>query len=356
MAAISTAERIRTVPVRNVRRRAGWLVAGLVCLAGAGLLGLFVGPVQLGPIEVLKKLVSVLPFVRDTSHLTVQQEAILLQLRLPRVVLAALIGGTLSISGAAYQGAFRNPLADPYLLGSAAGAGLGATLAIAYTHAGINSNLMPVAAFAGALAAVALAYTLGRAGTGARTATSLILAGIAVMSFFTAAQTYLQQRKSETLREVYSWILGRLSTLGWRDVLLILPYITIGTVVILAHRRLLDVLALGDEEADTLGVNTRRVRLTVVIAASLSTAAAVAVSGLIGFVGIIVPHIVRLLAGTSYRMVLPMSLIFGASFLILCDLLGRTLTAPAELPIGVVTAFFGAPFFAIVLRNSRKML
>jgi iron complex transport system permease protein len=355
MASITAAENIRVVPARRLRRRAGWLAAGLACVAGAGLLGLFVGPVHLGPIEVIKRFISVLPFVRDTSHLSATQDAILMQLRLPRVVLAGLIGGTLSISGAAYQGAFRNPLADPYLLGSAAGAGLGATLAIAYTSAGIGSDIMPIAAFAGALIAVALAYALGRAGTGARTATSLILAGIAVMSFFTAAQTYLQQRKSETLREVYGWILGRLSTVGWSDVLLILPYLSIGIVVILAHRRLLDVLALGDEEADTLGVNTRRVRLIVVVAASLSTAAAVAVSGLIGFVGIIVPHIVRLITGTSYRMILPISLLFGAAFLILCDLLGRTLISPAELPIGVVTAFFGAPFFAIVLRNSRRM-
>jgi iron complex transport system permease protein len=229
-------------------------------------------------------------------------------------------------------------------------------MVIVFTHAAAASNLIPVAAFAGALVAVVLAYTMGRAGNGGRTATSLVLAGIAVMSFLTAVQTYLQQRKSDTLREVYGWILGRLSTAGWHDVLLILPYITVGGAVILAHRRLLDVLALGDEEADALGVNTRRVRLIVVIAASLSTAAAVAVSGLIGFVGIIVPHIIRLIAGTSYRVILPLCVAFGAAFLILADLLGRTMIAPAELPIGVVTAFFGAPFFALVLRSSRKMI
>jgi iron complex transport system permease protein len=356
MATISAAEQLHAIPVRRARKRAGLLAIGLVCLGGAAALGLFVGPVHLAPVDVFKKLISVLPFVRDTSHLSAQQEAILLQLRLPRVVLAGLVGATLSFSGAAYQGAFRNPLADPYLLGAAAGAGLGATIAIVYTHTGTSSNLMPVAAFAGALVAVALAYALGRAGRGQRTATSLVLAGIAVMSFFTALQTYMQQRKSDTLREVYGWILGRLTTAGWHDVLLILPYVTVGAAVILAHRRLLDVLTLGDEEADGLGVNTRRVRLIVVIAASLSTAAAVAVSGLIGFVGIIVPHIIRLVAGTSYRVILPLCIAFGAAFLILADLLGRTMIAPAELPIGVVTAFFGAPFFAIVLRNSRRML
>ncbi|MGZ4141073.1 MAG: FecCD family ABC transporter permease [Actinomycetota bacterium] len=355
MATISTAERLRAIPRVRARRRAGWLAAGIVCLGGAAALGLFVGPVHLAPVDVLRKLLSVLPFVHDTSHLSASEQAILMQLRLPRVVLAALVGATLSVSGAAYQGAFRNPLADPYLLGAAAGAGLGATLAIAYTHAGVGSNLSPVAAFIGALAAVALAYAMGRAGGGRRTATTLVLAGIAVMSFFTAIQTYLQQRKSETLREVYGWVLGRLATVGWHDVLLILPYIVVGMAVIFAHRRLLDVLALGDEEADTLGIDTRRVRLTVVIAASLATAAAVAVSGLIGFVGIIVPHIIRLVAGTSYRVILPLCITFGAAFLILADLLGRTLISPAELPIGVVTAFVGAPFFAFVLRSSRKM-
>jgi iron complex transport system permease protein len=355
VATVSAAERLRAIPAVRARRRAGWFAAGLLFLGGAIVLGLFVGPVHLGALQILKKLASALPFVRDTSHMSAQQTAILTQIRLPRVLLAGLVGATLSFSGAAYQGAFRNPLADPYLLGAAAGAGMGATLILAYTKAGVGSDLSLIAAFAGALLAVVLAYSLGRAAAGARTTTSLVLAGIAVTSFFTATQTFLQQRKSETLREVYGWILGNLNTVGWRDVLLILPYVGIGAAVILAHRRLLDVLAVGDEEADSLGVNTRRVRLIVVVAASLATAAAVAVSGLIGFVGIIVPHIIRLAAGTSYRVILPLSILFGGAFLILCDLLSRTLLSPSELPIGVVTAFFGAPFFALVLRSSRRM-
>ena len=355
MAVAEARERLSAIPLRPARLRVGWLAVGLACLAVAGLIGLLVGPVAIRPMEAIRKLVGLLPFVRDTSHLSAQQSAILLQLRLPRVVLAALVGGTLSISGAAYQGAFRNPLADPYLLGAAAGAGLGATIVIAYTPAGVGSNLMPIAAFAGALVAVLVAYAIGRAGGAGRTATALVLAGIAIASFFTAIQTYLQQRRSDTLREVYGWILGRLTTVGWHDVLLAIPYVAVGAGVILAHRRLLDVLALGDEEAESLGVRAGRIRMIVVVAASLSTAAVVAVSGLIGFVGLIVPHIVRLVAGNSYRVILPLSLCFGGAFLILCDLLGRTLISPAELPIGVVTAFFGAPFFALVLRTSRKM-
>ncbi len=213
----------------------------------------------------------------------------------------------------------------------------------------------PLAAFVGALAAVALTYVLGVTGGGARVSTaSLILAGVAVASFLTAIQTYVQQRNQDTVRQVYVWILGRLSTAGWREVLMILPYVAVTTVVLLAHRRILDVLAVGDDEATTLGLDARRTRLRIVIAASLGTAAAVAVSGLIGFVGIIVPHTVRLLAGGSYRVILPLSVLFGGAFLVLCDLLARTLRSPAEIPIGVITAFFGAPFFVLVLRTSKR--
>jgi len=174
-------------------------------------------------------------------------------------------------------------------------------------------------------------------------------------SFLTAVQTYVQQRHTDTLREVYAWILGRLSTSGWHEVLLILPYLVIGGTVILLHRRMLDVLSLGEEEASALGVPVRRVRLLVVGAATLGTAAAVAVSGLIGFVGIIVPHAIRLVTGASYRVILPLSAMFGAAFLIIADLTARTILSPAELPIGVVTAFLGAPFFVLVLRTAKGL-
>jgi cobalamin transport system permease protein len=333
--------------------RVRWLLIGAITLVVAVVAGVLVGPVSLGIGNVFRRLAGVLPFVGNSSSLSPQQDAILMQLRLPRVVLGGIVGGTLAVSGAAYQGAFRNPLADPYLLGVASGAGLGATLAIGYTGAHAGSHLIPPFAFAGAMCAMAISFVMGRAARG-RTPAALILAGIAVASFFTAVQTFLQQRKADTLREVYSWILGRLSTAGWSDVILVLPYVTVGVAVILAHRRLLDVMAVGDEEAESLGARARRIRLIVVAAASLATAAAVAVSGLIGFVGIIVPHLVRLVAGSSYRILLPLALLFGASFLILADVLGRTLITPAELPIGVVTAFVGGPFFVFVLRTSRK--
>ena len=277
------------------------------------------------------------------------------QVRLPRAVTALIAGAGLGVAGLQMQTLFRNPLADPYLLGAAAGAGLGATLAIAHgpDTSGWVVDLLPVAAFAGAVAGVVAAYALGRSG-GATTTTILILSGVAVAAFLTAIQTYVQQRESETLREVYGWILGRLTTAGWREVALMAPYALASTVVILLHGRLIDVLAVGDDEASSIGVRAPRVRLVVVAGATLATAAAVAVSGLIGFVGIIVPHTVRLVVGSSYRLLAPLSLVAGAAFLILADLAARTVMAPAELPIGVVTAFVGAPFFALVLRSARR--
>ncbi|MEA2452983.1 MAG: cobalamin transport system permease protein [Actinomycetota bacterium] len=332
----------------------------LISIAGVAIvmvIATLIGPVTLSPTGVVKELIDRLPFVHVDSGLSSRDAAILWQLRVPRVVLGGLVGAMLSVAGAAYQGAFRNPLADPYLLGVAAGAGLGATLAIAYLpHTeGWFIDPVPIAAFAGALLAVALTYVLGRSGIGSRTAATLILAGVAITSFMTALQTYVQQRESDTLQRVYAWILGRLSTAGWGEVKLILPYVVLSSIAILLHRRLLDVLSVGDEEADALGLNAGRVRLLVAVAASLGTAAAVAVSGLIGFVGIIVPHTVRLLFGTSYRLVLPLSIMFGAGFLVLADLLARTVLSPAEIPIGVITAFFGAPFFVLVLRTSRRV-
>ena len=274
------------------------------------------------------------------------------------VVLGALVGAMLSGGGAAYQGVFRNPLADPYLLGVAAGAGLGATAVII---SGGSLALLPVAAFAGGVAAVGITYSLGATGRriddigprGAAGNASILLAGVAVASMLTAAQTYLQQAHTQTLQSVYAWILGGLSDATWSQAWMILPYVLISGLTLLAYRRLLDVLRVGETEAATLGVNVPRLRLIVVIAATLGVAAAVSVSGLIGFVGIIVPHIVRLTAGASYRIIVPVSMIGGAAFLVLADIAARTVQPDTEVPIGVITAAIGAPFFLFVLRSRR---
>ena len=342
---------------RRARRLGWWTIVALVVLGGSLLVGVLVGPAHLPVRGLFGELLDRLPFVRVHSGLTPTQRGVLIDLRLPRVVLGALVGCTLSASGATFQGVFRNPLADPYLLGSAAGAGLGATLVIVYTHGRSHWAIdpLPLAAFVGALVAMLIAYALGAAADRSRSSASILLAGVAVASFFTAVQTYVQQRHSDVLREVYSWILGRLVSSGWGDVRLVFPYVAVTSAVLIAGRRHLDVMRVGDDEANAVGLNVRRARLVLVITASLGTAAVVAVSGLIGFVGIIVPHAVRLLTGSSYRRLLPLSMIFGAAFLVLADVAARTIQAPAELPIGVVTAFFGAPFFLVVLRTRRGL-
>jgi iron complex transport system permease protein len=348
----------KAVPHASIRARGVPLVWGLCAVAfltGSLLVALGIGPVAIGPGSIVESALSQLPWVH-LHRLGSLETAILWQVRAPRVVLAALVGGMLAIAGSAYQGVFRNPLADPYLLGVAAGAGLGATVAIAYAPPGSRAGeLLPLSAFAGAILGVGCAYLLGRSVGVVRTSGTLILAGVTVAAFMTAAQTFVQQQHAQTLQSVYSWLLGGFGSADWHEVLLVLPYIAVSTAVLLLHRRVLDVLSLGDEEAGSLGVNIQRVRLVIVIAATVGTAAAVAVSGLIGFVGIIVPHTIRLLVSTSYRAVVPLSLLVGAGFLVLADVIARTVLSPAELPIGVVTAFFGAPFFAIVLRTTRRM-
>jgi iron complex transport system permease protein len=337
--------------VSGVVSRRRTIALGVVVLAAAVLAGLLVGPARIAVGDVFGWLVA---FGDAPEGVSEQASTILANLRLPRVLVGGLVGASLAASGAAYQAVFRNPLADPYLLGSAAGAGLGATIVVAYGPSGAVELTVPLAAFVGALVGVGLAYGLGRSSLGGRAATSLVLAGVAVASFLTAVQTFLQQQRSETLRQVYTWILGRLGTTGWDDVRLALPSVLLAVATLWAVRRLLDVIEVGDVEAESLGLHVGRLRLVVVVAASLATAAAVAVGGLIGFVGIIVPHTVRLMVGGSYRSVLPLSVLFGASFLILVDLIARTVVAPAEIPIGVITAFVGAPFFVAVLRRRAR--
>jgi len=331
-----------------------WACSAVGFLLVSLAVGVLAGPVDLGVGGVLESAAARLHVPGASTPLSPTEEAILWEIRVPRVVLAALVGAMLALAGATYQGVFRNPLADPYLLGVAAGAGLGATIAIAYLPEGLRGQrALPVAAFVGGAVAVMLTYAVGRSARRERDAATLVLAGVTVAAFFTAWQTFVQQQNAETLQQVYSWILGNIPSTGWSDVVLILPYVAVATVVILALRRVVDVLSLGDDEASTLGVDVRRVRLALVVAATLGTAAAVAVSGLIGFVGIIVPHAVRLLSGVGYRALLPLSVIIGAGFLVLADVIARTALSPAEIPLGVVTAFFGAPFFALVLRTTR---
>jgi len=282
-------------------------------------------------------------------------DAIVWEVRLPRVLLAGLVGATLAYAGATYQGVFRNPLAEPYLLGVASGAGLGATIVIISPLPFALGPLspLPAAAFAGALAAVVLTYLLARVGP-IVPITTLILAGVAVGSVCTAAISYLMLSNDDRTLPVLSWLLGGFNTSSWGRVWLLLPYAAVGGLILLPFGRTLNVLQLSEEQARQLGVNVEAVKLTLLAVASLATAAAVAVSGIIGFVGLVVPHAARLLWGPDYRRLLPLSAVLGASFLILADLLARTAAPPHEIPVGVITAFAGAPFFLYLLRRQRR--
>jgi iron complex transport system permease protein len=334
--------------------RRWWIPAAGALAIASVLLGAMVGPAGPSWWRVPLALLDHLPLVSIDSGVTPREWTIIWDIRMPRVVLAALVGSMLSLSGASYQGVFRNPLVDPYLLGVAAGAGLGATLVFTLNRTGSSTWIidpLPLSAFAGGLLAVLVTYVVGTAFGGQKSASTLVLAGVAVTALATAVQTFVLQRHTDVVRQVYSWILGRLSSATWGDVRLVLPYVVVSSVVLFLHRRLLDIMRVGDDEATALGASVNRVRIVVVIAATLGTSAVVAVSGLIGFVGIIVPHAVRLLAGASYRVIVPLSLLMGASFLIIADIPGRVLQNPSETPIGVVTAFLGAPFFLLLLRT-----
>ena len=336
--------------------RRWWIpAAGALALISV-LLGAMVGPA--GPTwwRVPLALLDHLPLISIDSGVTSREWTIIWDIRMPRVVLASLVGSMLSLSGASYQGVFRNPLVDPYLLGVAAGAGLGATLVFTLNRSGSSTWIidpLPLSAFAGGLLAVLVTYVVGTAFGGQKSASTLVLAGVAVTALATAVQTFVLQRHTDVVRQVYSWILGRLSSATWGDVRLVLPYVVISSAVLFMHRRLLDLMRVGDDEATALGASVNRVRIVVVIAATLGTSAVVAVSGLIGLVGKVVLHAVRLLAGASYRVIVPLSLLMGASFLIIADIPGRVVQNPSETPIGVVTAFLGAPFFLLLLRTNQ---
>jgi iron complex transport system permease protein len=311
----------------------------------ACLLAVSFGPVNLNFGSIIRTLLG-LP-----NGLENEDRTLLLELRLPRVVLGALVGAALATSGAVYQSVFRNPLADPYLLGAASGAGLGATIAI--TNGGGNLHaLLPIFAFLGGVLAVAATFLV--AGKLFADPSTLLLAGIAVGSFATAFQTYLQQRNSAALRPVYSWILGQLTVANWDVVRWAGVYIFIALFVLIRVSKVLDALMLSDEEAYSLGVSPQKIRLIAVAAATLATATAVSASGLIGFVGIVVPHLVRGLTKRATNRSLLSIAFVGAAFLVVADLGARTLLAPAELPIGVITAFVGAPFFLFVLRARNR--
>lgn len=326
-------------------------------LGAVMVLSLAIGSVYIAPATLLRLVLNLLPGAKtDLVWLSGQTTftTILLQLRLPHMLLMLLVGASLGGSGAAYQGLFRNPLADPYLIGVASGAGLGAVLAMSfkfpYTAAGLLT--VPLAAFCLGSGTVWLVYTLARIGKTIPT-TSLILAGVAVSAFATALTSFFMLRSQGELRRAFVWLLGGGAMTGWQPVMACLPYILVGLGILSFMGYPLDVLQFGDEQAQQLGIPINRVRWLVVAGATLATAGAVAFSGIIGFVGLVVPHVVRLLGVSDYRKLLPMSMLGGAVLLIGADVVARVVIAPQQLPVGIVTALLGAPFFLWVLKRAK---
>ncbi len=331
-----------------------WLriAAGVVVVLAIGLVATGVGSVYIPPLTTAKILVDNLPLVDMDATWPDSWDTIIWQIRFPRIVLAALVGGCLAISGATYQGLFRNPLADPYLIGVSAGAGLGATIIIItsvpfHVH---GVGLLPVAAFGGAVVAVVAAYVVARRAAAVQLST-LILAGVAIGYMAAAVTSYLMIRSDNDVRPVLAFLLGGFTGSQWKDVYMVLPYLVPGFALMMVYGRILNMFQLDEDEARQLGVNVERTKIVLIALASLTTAAAVSVSGLIGFVGLIAPHAVRLLWGYDHRTLLPMALLVGATFMIVADLVARTVVSPSELPVGIVTAFCGAPFFLYLLRR-----
>ena len=332
------------------------LAVGLGILAVVGMVAAALGSVNVPLLTVVKVLGSRVPGLGISPDWPDAHDTILTQLRFPRIALATIVGGSLAMSGATYQGLFRNPLADPYLIGVASGAGLGATIVLmsAGPTSILGSSLLPIAAFAGALAAVTVAYLVARNSEGLPL-TTMVLAGVAIASLTGAVSTLIMIRSDPDLRPVLSWLLGGFISAQWKHSLMILPYLVPSVLIVATYGRVMNVLQLEEDHARQMGVNVERAKVLLIGAASLATAAAVSFSGLIGFVGLIAPHAVRLVWGVDYRSLLPMAAIVGAAFLVLADLVARTALSPIELPVGVVTAFCGAPFFLFLLRGRRRV-
>jgi len=316
-----------------------------------------IGSVEIPFSTTLSILVSKLPFVNITPDWEDGIETIVLYIRLPRVILAGIVGAALALAGATYQGLFRNPLADPYLIGVAQGAALGAVIGflIPVSGLGIGIGLVPVLAFIGALLSVTIVYLLARVGK-IVPVTTLILAGVALGALLGAIVAYLAITSGQLLHGIMFWLAGSFSLSQWSEVKIVMPIVFVGAAVILLFARLLNIMQLDEEQAQQLGINVERLKIILLAAATMVTAAAVSFVGIIGFVGIITPHAVRLIWGPDYRFLLPLSLLSGAIFLILADVLARTVAAPSEIPIGVITAICGAPFFLYLLRRRAKLL
>lgn len=325
------------------------LVSSLLLIAVI-IVAVGIGSEYISPPRVLTAL-----FHGITGTFSNSDDTIIWQMRLPRVLLSALVGAALAVSGMAFQGLFRNPLADPYLLGVASGAGLGATVVMVFATAVpfLMTIGVPIAAFAAGLLSVLCVLLLAKQGNTVPLIT-LILAGVVVGSVLTAATSFVMLYSKTQGLSILSWLLGSFTFASWTKVFIMLPTLLVVFIVVRGSSRALNLLQLGEEQAAQLGLRVETFKLLLVIVATLATSIAVSVSGIIGFVGLIIPHAVRLAIGADYRRLVPMVAILGAVFLVLADLLARTLIAPSQLPIGIITSLVGGPFFLYLLRKRQR--
>jgi len=343
-------------------RRANRLVWVLLLLGGILIFSLFLasafGAVTIPLPDVLQMTLNKLAIFDFPSTWRAVDETIIFQIRLPRVIGGALIGAALATAGVLFQGLLRNPMADPYIIGTSAGAALGATIAmiLPVNLAFLGFGLVPVAAFAGALATVTIVYNLARVG-GKTPIISMLLAGFVVSALLAAIIAFMMSisdRLDLNLRSVYSFLMGHISVTSWGQIAVVAPLVIGGIVGARFFAHHLNAFSLGEEGAAYLGIEVERDKILILALGSLLTAAAVSISGLIGFVGLVMPHAVRLSLGPDHRLLLPASALAGAAFVVIADLLARTLLAPVEIPVGVITALVGAPFFLYLLRRSRR--
>jgi len=318
---------------------------------------LSLGSVRLPLTEVWGILIHHVPWLSglESGSWPEQAEQIVLKIRLPRVALAIVVGASLSLAGAGFQGVLRNPLADPYTLGVASGAAVGAAflLLTGIQFAGMGQWTIPVVAFGTGLLTLALVLRLGREQGKLRMET-LLLSGVVLQAFLGSVVSFMVSLSNQVVNQIVYWLMGSLSLHGWPYTAALLPYLAVGFVVLVGCSRPLNLFALGERQAAHLGVRVERTKIVVLVVCTLMTAGAVAVAGTIGFVGLVVPHLVRLLAGPDYRLLLPLSALLGAVYMLWADTIARTLLSPTEIPLGVVTAFIGAPFFAYLLRRRKS--
>ncbi len=297
-----------------------------------------------------------IPFLTQVPYWTGGEETIVLGIRLPRVILGALVGSCLALSGAALQSLFRNPMADPYILGISSGAALGALLVFVYGAAAVFTIYsIPVMAFIFGLGTIFLVYNVARIGNLVPVNT-LLLAGVAISALLSACNSFLMFSAGHNLNAIMFWIMGGLSGRGWDYVWIMVPFTIIGVIVMITLTRQLNAMMFGEESAQYLGIEVEKQKKILLITTALITSAAVSVSGIIGFVGLIIPHIVRLATGPDHRILVPVCIFAGALFIVSADMIARIIIAPSELPLGILTALCGAPFFLYLLRSRRGEL